>query len=100
MDTNHDGVLSAAEVKASNQGMMDALRDAAHTNGEWDMISELARIKGEYLSLCDGTLKGTEPGEGGRFALMVDRLKSQGYPESSARALAASIGKAKYAWMR
>lgn len=40
--------------------------------------------------------KSMEPGGGGRFAAMVSKLKGKGKSEESAKAIAASIGRAKY----
>ena len=43
-----------------------------------------------------GGKKTMEPGGGGRFAKMVNKLKGQGKSEDSAKAIAASIGRKKY----
>jgi hypothetical protein len=40
--------------------------------------------------------KTMEPGGGGRFAKMVNKMKSEGKSEESANAIAASIGRKKY----
>lgn len=40
--------------------------------------------------------KSMEPGGGGRFAALVGKLKGKGKSEESAKAIAASIGRAKY----
>lgn len=98
IDTNHDGVISPAEIQASSQDVLDALRDHAHSVSEWSVVREIALIKGTYRSL-DGVTKGTMPGQGGRFDLMVDSLTERGYAPEIARAIAAKVGKAKYAWM-
>jgi len=37
-----------------------------------------------------------EPGGGGRFAKMVNKMKGEGKSEESAKAIAASIGRKKY----
>jgi hypothetical protein len=36
------------------------------------------------------------PGEGGRFAYIVQKLMKRGYSEERARAIAATIGRKKY----
>lgn len=40
--------------------------------------------------------KSLAPGGGGKFAKMVDTLKSEGKSEESAKAIAATIGRKKY----
>jgi hypothetical protein len=40
--------------------------------------------------------KSLKPGGGGRFAKLVDRLRSRGYSAQRARAIAATIGRKKY----
>jgi len=40
--------------------------------------------------------KSLRPGGGGRFARLVDQLRSRGYSEKRARAVAAAIGRRKY----
>jgi hypothetical protein len=43
-----------------------------------------------------GGKKTMEPGGGGRFAKMVNKMKGEGKSEESAKAIAASIGRKKY----
>ena len=100
-DDNDDGIIDGDEVLDLSQKALDGLRDMADSHAEWDIIKELALLRGEYKSLVDdGITKGIDPGQGGRFRLMVDRLMDRGYPEVAARAIAVMIGKQKYAWMR
>jgi hypothetical protein len=40
--------------------------------------------------------KSTRPGGGGRFAHLVSKLEAEGKSEGSAKAIAASAGRAKY----
>ena len=100
-DDNDDGIIDGDEVLDLSQKALDSLRDMADSHAEWDIIKELALLRGEYKSLVDdGIIKGIDPGQGGRFRLMVDRLMDRGYPEVAARSIAVLIGKQKYAWMR
>ena len=48
------------------------------------------------MAMKSGGKKTMEPGGGGRFAKMVNKLKGQGKSEDSAKAIAASIGRKKY----
>jgi hypothetical protein len=50
----------------------------------------------EALKLKKGGKKTMEPGGGGRFAKMVNKMKGEGKSEESAKAIAASIGRKKY----
>lgn len=50
----------------------------------------------EKEEMKSGGKKSMEPGGGGRFAKMVNKLKGQGKSEESANAIAASIGRKKY----
>lgn len=50
----------------------------------------------EALKMRKGGKKTMEPGGGGRFAKMVNKMKGQGKSEESAKAIAASIGRKKY----
>jgi len=100
-DDNDDGIIDGDEVLDLSQKALDSLRDMADSHAEWDIIKELALLRGEYKSIVDdGITKGIDPGQGGRFRLMVDRLMDRGYPEVAARSIAVLIGKQKYAWMR
>ena len=40
--------------------------------------------------------KSLKPGGGGKFAKLVDKLKAKGKSASSAKAIAASVGRKKY----
>ena len=46
--------------------------------------------------MMKGGKKTMEPGGGGRFAKMVNKMKKEGKSEDSAKAIAASIGRKKY----
>ncbi len=50
----------------------------------------------EALKFKKGGKKTMEPGGGGRFAKMVNKMKGDGKSEESAKAIAASIGRKKY----
>lgn len=100
LDTNGDGVISKKEIALASQDMLDAIRDVAQSNGEWNLVREIALIKGTYKAIDSNIAKGMAPGQGGRFAVMVDSLVDRGYSPEMAKAIAVKIGKAKYAWMR
>lgn len=51
-------------------------------------------LKKEEMKM--GGKKTMEPGGGGRFAKMVNKMKGEGKSEESAKAIAASIGRKKY----
>ena len=53
-------------------------------------------LKGRGVDMKKSGGKSMEPGGGGRFAAMVGKLKGEGKSESSAKAIAASIGRKKY----
>ena len=48
------------------------------------------------MAMKSGGKKTMEPGGGGRFAKLVNKMKGQGKSEDSAKAIAASIGRKKY----
>lgn len=50
----------------------------------------------EKEEMKKGGKKTMEPGGGGRFAKLVNKMKGQGKSEESAKAIAASIGRKKY----
>ena len=50
----------------------------------------------EDEKMMKGGKKTMEPGGGGRFAKMVNKMKKEGKSEDSAKAIAASIGRKKY----
>jgi hypothetical protein len=100
LDKDRDGEISNAEIAGASQNALDAIRDMAQSKAEWDMVREVALIKGEYKSIVDGMTKGMDPGEGGRFRVLVDSLVDRGYPVPAAKAIAVKVGQAKYAWMR
>jgi hypothetical protein len=52
-------------------------------------------LKGRGV-MKNGGKKTMEPGGGGRFAKMVNKMKGEGKSEESAKAIAASIGRKKY----
>ena len=52
--------------------------------------------KEEKEEMKSGGKKTMEPGGGGRFAKLVNKMKGQGKSEESAKAIAASIGRKKY----
>ena len=52
--------------------------------------------KEEMNEMKKGGKKTMEPGGGGRFAKLVNKMKGQGKSEESAKAIAASIGRKKY----
>lgn len=52
--------------------------------------------KEEMEEMKKGGKKTMEPGGGGRFAKLVNKMKGQGKSEESAKAIAASIGRKKY----
>lgn len=60
------------------------------------MIDGEKEEKERYIELKKGGKKTMEPGGGGRFAKMVNKMKGQGKSEESAKAIAASIGRKKY----
>lgn len=100
IDANGDGVIDEDEAHHASQSAIDAIRDQARGNSQWDVVRELALLRGEYKALDSTFSKGMDPGEGGRFAIMVDILRDRGYSEEQARSLAVAIGKSKYKWMR
>lgn len=99
MDSDGDGTISNEEIAASSQDVMDEIARVAQSSSEWGIVRELALLKGTYKSLASGLIKGTAPGEGGRFSLMVDSLVDRGYTPQIAQSIAAKIGRAKFAWM-
>lgn len=52
--------------------------------------------KEEMEEMKKGGKKTMEPGGGGRFAKLVNKMKGQGKSEESAKTIAASIGRKKY----
>ncbi len=52
--------------------------------------------KSGEIEMKKGGKKTMEPGGGGRFAKLVNKMKGQGKSEESAKAIAASIGRKKY----
>jgi len=52
--------------------------------------------KEEMNEMKKGGKKTMEPGGGGRFAKLVNKMKGQGKSEESAKAIAASVGRKKY----
>ena len=54
------------------------------------------KMMGGKMEYKKGGKKTMEPGGGGRFAKMVNKMKSEGKSEESAKAIAASVGRKKY----
>jgi len=54
------------------------------------------KMMGGKMEYKKGGKKTMEPGGGGRFAKMVNKMKGEGKSEESAKAIAASIGRKKY----
>jgi hypothetical protein len=54
------------------------------------------KMMGGKMMYKKGGKKTMEPGGGGRFAKMVNKMKGEGKSEDSAKAIAASIGRKKY----
>ena len=58
-------------------------------------VTQADILKGRGV-MKKGGKKTMEPGGGGRFAKMVNKMKGEGKSEESAKAIAASIGRKKY----
>lgn len=54
------------------------------------------KMMGGKMEYKKGGKKTMEPGGGGRFAKMVNKMKGEGKSEESAKAIAASVGRKKY----
>jgi len=94
LDANHDGVLSASEIKAATPDQMSALKQHADTNSEWEVIRSLANVRGNYKDMQQNVEKSMEPGGGGRSSLLKDQLISvNGYEEELASKIVGSIAR-------
>jgi hypothetical protein len=61
-----------------------------------DYLDQKVKEKNSKPKLKMGGKKTMEPGGGGRFAKMVNKMKGEGKSEESAKAIAASVGRKKY----
>jgi len=59
-------------------------------------VNQNKKMMGGKMEYKKGGKKTMEPGGGGRFAKMVNKMKGEGKSEESAKAIAASVGRKKY----
>lgn len=101
-----------ANMKTASQALKDELRQKNKGKTGYDKDGyPLSEPKGIYpnpknpakeamdafkIEKKMGGKKTMEPGGGGRFAKMVNKMKGQGKSEESAKAIAASVGRKKY----
>jgi len=83
-----DSMGMGGKMMYKNGGFPDLNKDGKVTQADI--------LKGRGVIKKNGGKKTMEPGGGGRFAKLVNKMKGQGKSEESAKAIAASVGRKKY----
>ena len=107
IDLDGNGMLTNSEIKAMTPTQSEALGKAlvngvGNARAEASLIRDISTVNGKFTDPVTGITKSMELGGGGRFNLLTREIQysnvKDGEPmaEARAKAIAATIGRAKY----